>query len=75
MQTPIHDDAFFQVLWDENTSVIGIQRKEATSSMTDEDFKSELQLFAGLDPKTLKGFSWTLPASGTRSDRMCTNGA
>ena len=75
MQTPIHDDAFFQVLWDENTNVIGIQWKEATSSMTDEDFKSELQLFAGLDPKTLKGFSWTLPASGTRSDRLCTNGA
>ena|SRR5215471_1721530 len=48
MQTPIHDDAFFQVLWDENTNVIGIQWKEATSSMTDEDFKSELQLFAGL---------------------------
>ena len=48
MQTPIHDDAFFQVLWDENTSIIGIQWKEATSSMTDEDFKSELQLFAGL---------------------------
>ena len=48
MQTPIHDDAFFQVVWDENTNVIGIQWKEATSSMTDEDFKSELQLFAGL---------------------------
>jgi hypothetical protein len=44
----LHDDAFFQVLWDENTRVIGIAWKEATSSMTDEDFESELPLFAGL---------------------------
>jgi hypothetical protein len=40
MQTPIHDDAFFQVSWDENTNVNGIQWKETTSSMTDDDFKS-----------------------------------
>jgi hypothetical protein len=47
MQT-IHDDTFFQVSWDDNTRVVRIDWKEATASMTDEDFKSELELFAGL---------------------------
>src|SRR5215469_3951352 len=61
MQTPIHDDAFFRVLWDENTSILGIQWKEATSWMTDEDFKSELQLFAGLVESRRTGFSGTCP--------------
>jgi len=46
--TPLHDDAFFRVRWDDKARVIGIEWKDATSSMTDEDFKSELQLFASL---------------------------
>jgi hypothetical protein len=45
--TALHDDAFFQILWDEKTKVIGIDWKEATSSMTDEGFKSQLERFAG----------------------------
>lgn len=44
----IHDDTFFQVSWDGKRRVIRIDWKEATASMTDEDFKSELELFAGL---------------------------
>lgn len=46
--TQLHDDDFFKVLWDENARIIGIDWKEATSAMTDEQFKAELTLFAGL---------------------------
>lgn len=46
--TQLHDDNFFKVLWDENARIIGIDWKEATSAMTDEQFKAELRLFAGL---------------------------
>jgi hypothetical protein len=45
--TQLHEDKFFKVLWDEHTRIIGIDWKEATSSMTDEDFKAALTLFAG----------------------------
>src|SRR5215467_12855214 len=45
--TKIHDDAFLEILWDEKAMVIGIDWKDATSSMSDEDFKAELQRFAG----------------------------
>src|SRR5579871_3240441 len=47
MQT-INDDTFSQVSWDNNTRILRIDWKEATASMTDEDFKSQLELFAGL---------------------------
>jgi SpoIIAA-like len=43
----VHDDNFLKVLWDENARIIRIDWKEATSSMTDEDFKATLTLFAG----------------------------
>jgi hypothetical protein len=43
----VHDDNFLKVLWDENARIIRIDWKEATSSMTDEDFKAALTLFAG----------------------------
>lgn len=46
--TEIHDGKYLKVLWDEGARIIGIDWKEATSSMTDQDFKSELELFAGL---------------------------
>jgi hypothetical protein len=43
----LHDDQFLKILWDENSRIIRIDWKEATSSMTDEQFKAELALFAG----------------------------
>ena len=45
--TAIHHDTFLKILWDGATSVIGIDWKEATSSMTDDDFKAVLGRFAG----------------------------
>ena len=45
--TQLHEDKFFKIVWDENTRTIGIDWKEATSSMTDEEFKAQLTLFAG----------------------------
>jgi hypothetical protein len=45
--TQLHEDKFFKVLWDEHTRIIAIDWKEGTSSMTDEDFKAALTLFAG----------------------------
>ena len=46
--TSVHDDEFFEVLWDDKACVIRIDWKDSTSSMTDKDFKSKLELFAGL---------------------------
>src|SRR5215469_6036153 len=43
---PLHEDKLLQILWDQQTRVIGIDWKEATSEMTDDDFKAELTLFA-----------------------------
>ena len=43
----LHEDTFLKILWDGQSRVIGIDWKEGTSSMTDEDFKKELTLFAG----------------------------
>jgi len=49
MQTAqLHEDKFFQVSWDGKARLIRIDWKEATASMTDEDFRSQLELFAGL---------------------------
>ena len=45
--TQLHEGKFFKILWDESTQIIGIDWKEATSAMTDEQFKAELTLFAG----------------------------
>jgi SpoIIAA-like len=42
----LHEDKYLQVFWDEPTHIIGIDWKETTSDMTDEDFKTELTLFA-----------------------------
>ena len=42
----LHEDEFLRIFWDEQTRIIGIDWKEATSAMTDEDFKTELTLFA-----------------------------
>src|SRR5262245_66181241 len=42
----LYDDTFLRILWDDESRVIGIDWKEATSSMTGEEFKKELKLFA-----------------------------
>lgn len=54
--TQLHDDDFFTVLWDETAHLIGIDWKEATSAMTDEQFKAQLTLFAGcVEQKEARG--------------------
>ena len=45
--TQLHEDEFLRILWDEQSRVIGIDWKESTAKMTDEDMKDELSLFAG----------------------------
>jgi len=42
----LHEDKYLQVFWDETNRIIGIDWKATTSDMTDEDFKTELTLFA-----------------------------
>ena len=42
----LHEDTFLKILWDDQSRVIVIDWKEGTASMTDEDFKKELTLFA-----------------------------
>ena len=42
----LHEDKFLRILWDEKTRIIGLEWKEATSAMTDEEFKRELTGFA-----------------------------
>ena len=46
--TELHTDEFQIILWDESARIIGIDWKEATVRMTDDDMKHELELFAGL---------------------------
>jgi len=42
----LREGRFLRILWDEKTRIIGIDWKEATSAMTDEEFKADLMLFA-----------------------------
>src|SRR5215470_2444494 len=52
----LHEDKFLKISWEEKARVIGIDWKEATSSMTDEDFKAALTLFAGhVEQKKARG--------------------
>jgi hypothetical protein len=52
----LHEDKFLKISWEERARVIGIDWKEATSSMTDEDFKAALTLFAGhVEQKKARG--------------------
>lgn len=54
--TQLHEDKFFKVFWDESTRIAAIDWKEATSSMTDDEFKAELTLFAGqVEQKKARG--------------------
>ena len=41
----LHEDQFLQILWDQQTRIMSIDWKAATSGMTDGDFKTELALF------------------------------
>jgi len=43
----LHDGKFLKILWDEKTRIIAIEWKETSATMTDEDFKADLALFAG----------------------------
>jgi hypothetical protein len=43
----LYDGKFLTILWDESMRLIGIDWKESTATMTDEDFKADLILFAG----------------------------
>jgi hypothetical protein len=45
--TQIRDAKFLTIWWDEKTRIIGIDWKETTAVMTDEEFKLELTSFAG----------------------------
>lgn len=42
----LHDGPYLRIVWDEKTRIIGIEWKEATSTMTSEEFKADLMLFA-----------------------------
>src|SRR5215469_11006070 len=54
--TQLHEDKFFKVFGDERTRIIGVDWKESTSSITDEEFKAELTLFAGqVEQKKARG--------------------
>lgn len=44
--TQIREAKFLRIWWDEKTHIIGIDWKETTAAMTDEEFKTELTLFA-----------------------------
>ena len=42
----LHQDPFLTILWDEPARTIALAWREATSGMTDEEFKAELMIFA-----------------------------
>ena len=44
--TQIRNARFLAIWWDEKTRIIGVDWKETTATMTDEQFKMELTLFA-----------------------------
>jgi hypothetical protein len=45
--TQLHEDDFLTILWHDSTGIIAIDWKASTASMTDEDMKNELLVFAG----------------------------
>ena len=42
----LHDGSYLRILWDSKTRIIGIEWKDATATMTSEEFKTDLMLFA-----------------------------
>jgi hypothetical protein len=43
----LHEAEFLTVVWDESTRIIGIEWKDSTAAMIDDDFKAALAMFAG----------------------------
>jgi len=44
--TELYDGQYLRILWDEESRIIGIEWKETTASMSSEEFKTDLMLFA-----------------------------
>ena len=42
----LHEDRFLRILWDGETRIMRLDWQEATSTMSDDDFKNALALFA-----------------------------
>ena len=42
----LYEGRYLRIMWDEKSRIIGIDWKEATSTMTSEEFKADLTLFA-----------------------------
>src|SRR5262249_34880963 len=42
----LHDGPYLRILWQEGARIIGIEWKETTATMTTEEFKADLALFA-----------------------------
>src|SRR5258708_8558629 len=54
--TQLEEDKLLEISWEEKARIIGIDWKEATSLMTDEEFKAALTLFAGhVEQKKARG--------------------
>ena len=52
----LHEDRFLHILWDGKTHIIRLDWQEATSTMSDDDFKNALALFAGhVEEKKARG--------------------
>ena len=45
--TVLHEDGFLRILWDDVRRIIGIDWKESTMAMTDDEMKAELVSFGG----------------------------
>lgn len=59
----LHEDKFLRILWDETTRIIGIDWKDTTSAMSDDEFRAELRLFAEyVEKKTAPG----IPVDATK---------
>lgn len=43
----IHDGTFLKIWWDDSNRIIGIDWKDSTGNMSEDDFRSDLSTFAG----------------------------
>jgi hypothetical protein len=67
MMDLLHENRFLRILWDEKARIIRLDWQEATSAMSDDDFKNALALFAGhVEEKRLVEFWWMCVTSITR---------
>jgi hypothetical protein len=56
MMDLLHENRFLRILWDEKARIIRLDWQEATSAMSDDDFKNALALFAGhVEEKKARG--------------------